>query len=217
MPKSILSDRGPQFISSFWQELLERVGVKSWLTSPYHPQGDGQTERTQRTWLQYLRMYAKEKNWVSWLTPIEFAYNSAVHEATGFTPFSLSRTYLPLTGMEPGRKENPWRHNIETAKENLKKARKRMIAHSSSKPTSYQVRDHVWLSMANCQLQGNIRFQPKWFGPFEVIEVMTNACRLRLPSTIKLHPVINALYLKKYVEQEDDDPIQILKEPKLLD
>src|SRR5437588_6392643 len=54
LPKSILSDRGPQFISSFWQELLECAGVKSRLTSLYHPQGDGQTERTQQTWLQYL-------------------------------------------------------------------------------------------------------------------------------------------------------------------
>src|SRR5947209_7593783 len=217
LPKSILSDRGPQFISSFWQELLERADIKSRLTSPYHPQGDGQTERTQRTWLQYLRMYAREKNWVSWLTPMQFAYNSAVHEATGFTPFSLSRTYLPLTGLEPGKRENPWRQNIKLASDNLEKARERMIANSSSKPVSYQVGEQVWLSTANCRLQGNTRFQPKWFGPFEVIEIMTNACRLRLPSTIKLHPVINVSYLKKYVEREDDDPIQILKEPKLLD
>src|SRR5438309_172287 len=122
LPKSILSDRGPQFISGFWQELLERLGVKSRLTSPYHPQGDGQTERTQRTWLQYLRLYAKENDWVSWLTPMEFAYNSAVHEATGFSPFSLSRTYKPLTGLEPEGKESSWQNNIRMAAENLQKA-----------------------------------------------------------------------------------------------
>src|SRR5437660_5133044 len=105
----------------------------------YHPQGDGQTKRMQRTWLQYLRLYAKEKGWVSWLTTMEFAYNNAVHEATGFTPFSLSRTYKPKTGLEPGQKENPWRESIERASKNLEKAQERMIAASSSKPTSYQV------------------------------------------------------------------------------
>src|SRR5437660_6926280 len=105
-------------------------------------------------------MYAKEKNWVSWLTPMEFAYNSAVHEATGFTPFSLSRTYLLLTGLEPGKRENPWRENIKLARENLERAQERMIAHSSLKLTSYQVGDLVWLSTTNCRLQGNTRFHP---------------------------------------------------------
>jgi|SRR5947209_12375595 len=65
LPKSILSDRGPQFISGFWQELLECLDIKSQMTFPYHPQGDGQTERMQRMWLQYLCLYAKEKDWVS--------------------------------------------------------------------------------------------------------------------------------------------------------
>ena len=76
----------------------------------------------QRTWLQYLRLYAKEKDWVSWLTPMEFAYNNAVHKATGFTPFSLSQTYKPLIGVEPGSKENPWKENLEKAAENLLEA-----------------------------------------------------------------------------------------------
>ena len=92
-----------------------------------------------------------------------------------------------------------------------------MIANSSSKLMSYQIGDLVWLNTVNCCLQGNTRFHPKWFGPFEVIEVVTNACQLRLPSTIKLHPIINVLYLKKYIQRQDDDPIQILKEPKILD
>ena len=46
---------------------------------------------------------------------------------------------------------------------------------------------------------------------------MTNACRLRFPSTIKLHPVVNTLYLKKYIERHEDDLVQVLKEPKILD
>src|SRR5438445_8022402 len=92
-----------------------------------------------------------------------------------------------------------------------------MVANSSAKPMSYQVGDLAWLSTSNCHLQGNTRFHPKWFGPFEIIEVMTNACRLRLLLTIKLHPVINVSYLKKYIERQDDDPVQVLKEPKILD
>ena len=86
---------------------------------------------------------------------MEFAYNNAVYEATGFTPFSLSRTYRPLTGMEPGERENPWRENLEKAAENLQKARERMVTSSSSQPVKYEVGSLMWLSTTNCHLQGN--------------------------------------------------------------
>src|SRR5438309_11238255 len=92
-----------------------------------------------------------------------------------------------------------------------------MVAQSSAKPISYNTGELIWMSTTNCHLQGNQRFHPKWFGRFEVIEVMTNACRLRFPSIIKLHPVINTSYLKRYIDRKDDDPVQVLKEPKILD
>src|SRR5438445_13007291 len=107
--------------------------------------------------------------------------------------------------------------NLDKARENLQKAREQMVAQSSAKPVSYRTGEFVWMSTANCHLQENQRFHPKWFSPFEVIEVMMNTCRLRFPSMIKLHPVINTLYLKRYIERQEDNPIQILKEPKILD
>lgn len=93
-------------MSVFWQSLLEQLNIISCLTSPYHSQEDGQMERTQRTWLQYLRMYAKEKDWVSWLAPMELVYNLAVHESIGLALFNVTRTYRPLCGTEPQSKEN---------------------------------------------------------------------------------------------------------------
>ena len=73
------------------------------------------------------------------------------------------------------------------------------------------------MSTSNCHLKGNAWFFLKWFRLFKVIEVMTNACQLRFPSSIKLDPVINVGHLKPYIKREDDDPIQIVKEPKILD
>src|SRR4029077_11029050 len=77
------------------------MGITTRLSSAHHPQTDGQTERTQQTWERYLRAYASESNWPSFLPLLEFTYNSAVHTSTGVPPFHLSRTYCPQVGFEP--------------------------------------------------------------------------------------------------------------------
>jgi len=57
LPKSIISDRGPQFAAGLMQELNEMLGIKSKLSMAFHPQTDGQTERVNQELEQYLRMF----------------------------------------------------------------------------------------------------------------------------------------------------------------
>ena len=57
LPKSIISDRGPQFAAGLIQELNEMLGIKSKLSMAFHPQTDGQTERVNQELEQYLRMF----------------------------------------------------------------------------------------------------------------------------------------------------------------
>ena len=89
IPKDIISDRGPQFISKFWKHLLESLRISCKLSSSYHPQTDGQTERTNQTLEQYLRCFInyQQDDWVDFLHMAEFAYNNSVHSSTGYTPF----------------------------------------------------------------------------------------------------------------------------------
>src|SRR5947209_6612539 len=106
-PQSVLSDRGPQFASSFTQALCKLLGIRSIMSATYPPQTYGQTERTQQTWQRYLRAYVGEdKQWVDSLSTLEFAYNSSFHRAVGQPPFHVTRTYRPRIGNEPQEVEN---------------------------------------------------------------------------------------------------------------
>lgn len=92
-----------------------------------------------------------------------------------------------------------------------------MVKQSSSLKVAYKVGDSVWMSTSYIQLQDNKQFIPKWFELFKIMKVVNNACQLRFPSSIHLHLVINVGHLKKFILREDDDPMQILKEPRIID
>ena len=57
LPRTIVSDRGPQFVAKFWQALCTILKIQAKLSTPYHPQTDGQTERLNAIIKQYLRTY----------------------------------------------------------------------------------------------------------------------------------------------------------------
>jgi hypothetical protein len=85
LPKNIISDRDVLFTSIFWDHLHTLMGVKLRMSSAYHPQTDGATERANRTVTQMLRqcINPNQKDWVSKLPAIQFAINSARSESTG--------------------------------------------------------------------------------------------------------------------------------------
>ena len=89
IPKSITSDRDSKFISKFWQEFTKILKIKANTSTSYHPQTDGQTERTNRTLQQLLRNYVNynQDNWEDLLLLVEFAYNDAIQDSTKFSPF----------------------------------------------------------------------------------------------------------------------------------
>ena len=60
MPNSIVSDRDTRFTSMFWQELWKLIGTSLNMSTAYHPQSDGQTERVNRVMEEILRSYVKE-------------------------------------------------------------------------------------------------------------------------------------------------------------
>src|SRR5947209_13116419 len=88
-----------------------------------------------------------------------------------------------------------------------------MIGTMKWKELVFKIGDLVWVSMQAVRLEGNPKLSPKWFGPFDVMEVHRNAYRLRLPDTIRVHPVINVSFLKPYLTPTPINPPRVLKCP----
>jgi len=102
IPKKIISDKGPQFASTFMGELCKALGIKRAMSTAYHPQTDGQTERINQEVKVFLRYYInyRQDDWTKWLATAEFQYNNKKHVATEHTPFYVNY----------GR--HPWKENI---------------------------------------------------------------------------------------------------------
>lgn len=90
-PKSLLSDRGPQFTSGLLQQACRQWGVVQKLTTVYHPQIN-LTKRVNCTLKTMISSYVQEQhvNWDQWLHELCFAINSAKHDSTGYSPTQLA-------------------------------------------------------------------------------------------------------------------------------
>jgi transposase InsO family protein len=108
--EEIVSDKGPQFASKFWHRLFELLGVDIWLSLAFHPETDGQTERTNQTLEQYLRCTVnyQQDDWLDLLSQAEFAYNNITHASTRISPFFANYSFHPRFSLEiPGDSVNP--------------------------------------------------------------------------------------------------------------
>jgi hypothetical protein len=97
LPTAMVSDRDKVFTSNIWQELFKLLGIDLRMSSAYHPQTDGQTERVNQCLKTYLRCFAHAcpTKWSHWLPLAEYWYNTSFHSSLGRSPF------LVLYGYEP--------------------------------------------------------------------------------------------------------------------
>jgi hypothetical protein len=105
IPSHCTSDRDSEFVSHFFRSLGTALDMRLHFTSGYHPQADGQTERVNQTLEQYLRTFCnfQQDNWSSLLPLAEFAYNNALNETTGVSPFFANKGYHPNLTVHPER------------------------------------------------------------------------------------------------------------------
>jgi hypothetical protein len=128
LPKKIISDRGPQFVSKFIVDLYRLLGIQGNPSTAYHPQTDGQTERLNQEIELFLRIYVnyQQNDWAEWLAIATFNYNDKIHASTGQSPFFLNHGYHPRKGIEPGTVQNlgakEFVDRSEEARSNARKA-----------------------------------------------------------------------------------------------
>ncbi|XP_077155200.1 uncharacterized protein LOC143817594 [Ranitomeya variabilis] len=205
VPDEIISDRGVQFTSRFWKGLCSALNINVCLSSAYHPQTNGQTERTNQTLEQYLRCYVShlQDDWLELLSLAEFSYNNSQSASTKFTPFFANLGYHPcilhrsqINSPVPAVEERltAMRQNLEVLKESLTTAQERYkrSADRFRKPAPmFKVGDSVWLATKNLKLNvPSQKLGQKFIGPFKINGIVSSvACRLNLPRTMKGHVV----------------------------
>jgi len=160
LPESIISDRGVQFVMGMMKELNNLLEIQTKLSTAYHPQMDGQTERINQELEQYLRVFIdhRQEQWPDWLGTVEFTYNNKVHTATKTSLFKANYGQDPKMGFE-GRRKGKYeaaekfiermRKIQEKAKAVLGKAQEEMKKFANRKKREeeeYRVGDLVLLS-----------------------------------------------------------------------
>ena len=214
LPDKIISDRGPQFASKAFIELLKLLGIKSALSTAYHPQTDGTTERVNQEIEAYLSIYCAShpEEWPSALHTMEFTHNNRRHADRQKTPFELmfgdSPVAIPLSF------ENTKYPSIEDKMVTLLRnreealaahelARSRMIERRKSTFVPFKKGDKVWLDSRNLKTIYHKKMKPKREGPFSITEVLGPVTyRLQLPATWRIHNVFHAALLRPYKENE---------------
>jgi len=94
-PEAIVSDRGPQFVSLFWKRLCEILGITRRLSTAYHPETDGSTERMNQLLEAYLSIFCSyaQDDWARLLPGAAISIASKPNASTGFSPFFLNHGY----------------------------------------------------------------------------------------------------------------------------
>jgi len=216
LPDDIVSDRGPQFVSKFWRSLFEILKVQIKLSSAFHPQTDGQTERVNQVLEQYLRcnINYQQDDWTLHLPLAEFAYNNTVHASTQQTPFYANYGYHPKFDMlKPIENENPAAVDFATRlselhalmKIHLREAQDRYKGAADKlrkESPSFIIGDKVWLIRRNIKTTRPCdKLDYRRLGPFPIQQqVNPVAFRLDLPASMKVHPVFHVSLLEPYKE-----------------
>jgi hypothetical protein len=210
IPSTIVSDRGTQFISTFWRALSSRLGTELRPSSAYHPATNGQTERINQELERYLRTYVNwgQDDWAKWLPFAEFAGNNATSETTGVSPFFANYGFHPRMGIEPQKPPPPGISDHERkeyfkaneladrfkaiidqvqAFSRIAQARYEDNAnrHRRDAP-KYKAGDWVYLDMANLTTGRPVKkLDVVWDGPFEVVHATSHTVTLNLPENFE--------------------------------
>ena len=213
LPSDILSDRGPQFTSQVWRAFCKEIGATVSLSSGYHPQTNGQAERTNQSLESALRCVSAlhPSSWSKDLPWVEYSINTLTCSATGKSPFEASLGYQPpLFSLQESEASVPSvQANFRRCRRVWKEVRAALLrsnerscrgANRRRTPAPmYQVGQQVYLSSADLPLQVSSRkLAPRYVGPFEIDHVLSPAAvRLRLPTPMRhVHPVFHVSKVK---------------------
>ncbi|GJR33158.1 hypothetical protein Tco_1109390 [Tanacetum coccineum] len=243
IPVSIICDRDPRFASNFWRSLQKALGTSLDMSTAYHPQTDGQSERTIQTLEDMLRACVIDfgNGWVKHLPLVEFSYNNSYHASIKAAPFEAlygRKCRSPVCWAEVGEVQLTGPEIVQETTERIIQVKQRMqaardrqksYADLKRKPMEFEVGDKVMLKVS--PWKGVVRFgkrgklNPRFVGPFKVIKRVGDvAYKLELPEELsRVHNTFHVSNLKKCHADEPlavpldglhfDDKLQFVEEP----
>lgn len=219
LPEAIVSDSDKVFTSTLWQELFKIAGTKLKMSTAYHPQTDGQTERVNQCLEGYLRCFVHScpTKWKDWLALAEFWYNTSYHSNLQLTPFEVlygqKPRHLGIDVVEscavPDLQE--WLSQRKLMTQLLQQQlirvqqRQKHQADKQRSERSFEVGERVFLKIqpyiqSSLQKRANHKLSFKYFGPYKILDkIGAVAYELELPPTSSIHPVFHVSLLKKAV------------------
>lgn len=215
-PRRIISDRGVLMNSKVWETFHRYLNAKRVLSSAYHPQTDGQTERQNQTLEQYLRIFCclEQDDWSLWISIAEFAYNDSVHATTKTTPFRANQGIDPIVpewpfSTPPG-SDAPAARDVATRVVELQQECKKKIelARAYQRKYANKKRLHIDLHVGDKVLVSNRHIRSlrpkrkldwKYLGPGTVTaKIGETVYRVEMPGLENVHPVFHVSLLEKY-------------------
>ncbi|GJV22563.1 putative reverse transcriptase domain-containing protein [Tanacetum coccineum] len=226
IPVLIICDRDPRFASNFWRLLQKALGTNLYMSTAYHPQTNGQSERTIQTLEDMLRACVIDfgKGWVNHLPLVEFSYNNSYHASIKAAPFEAlygRKCCSPVCWAKVGEVQLTGPEIVQETTEKVIQIKQRMqaardrqksYADLKHKPMEFQVGDNVMLKVSSWK--GVVHFgkrgklNPRYVRPFKVLEkVGSVAYKLELPQ--KPSRVHNTFHVSKLKKCYSDDPLVV--------
>ncbi|KAK4699843.1 hypothetical protein P7C70_g6412, partial [Phenoliferia sp. Uapishka_3] len=221
-PQGLVSDRDVRFNSAFWRALFEGLGTTLFMSSAYHPQTNGKIERMHRDYNQIMRQWVNEDqlNWPQQVPFVQFAINSMKSSSSGFSPFELARTRLPLTipswalapsNVSAGKMLEDAKLRLALARGSIQTARvdQAISANKGRKSDPglgkdltgqfFYVQTKNWSTVAG----RSRKWTPPYVGPFECLsfDPTTSTLHLDLPrryTSRRISPVFHTSQVKMY-------------------
>ncbi|GJP49425.1 hypothetical protein CLOM_g8631, partial [Closterium sp. NIES-68] len=217
IPAAIISDRDPKFTSKFWLDTWGRYGTRQQISSAYHPQTDGQTERTNQTIEQLIRTNCPDrKKWEDVLPMLEFSYNNAPSATTNQSPFYLNYGMDPRVPVSTNvesqvPQSRQFVEELQTARDKAFKlickvnATARRYADLHRRDITMAAGQLVLLDTKNLRLPLPTKLRPRFCGPFKIMKMVTPVTtQLRLPDDWRIHNKFHVSLLRPFVPDTSD-------------